>query len=151
MSSNKAMLLNKRVDLNTFLDNFNEITSRELGMHRRELGLSREQVADFFHVNISTVRKWECGLTHRCQERHACQLLHFIKGDYDNELQNVTALPGLLAESMKSIPMEVGDVMMRSIRIYQLLQGSTARQQAFISSLKQANNSALKTAMGARQ
>ena len=66
------------IDLNYFLGNFHEVMTREFGSRRRELGLSREQLADFLKVDLARIWQWESGIVSTCQEHHADALLHFI-------------------------------------------------------------------------
>lgn len=61
--------------------------SRELfTRHRRDLGVSYQQLGALFRVSWSTVRKWECGITRTCQSHHIRHIQRFLAGGYDEQL-----------------------------------------------------------------
>ena len=141
--SESQLLFRKNANIEHFLDNFRELVTSNFARHRKELGLSREQIANFFRVNISTVRKWECGYTSRCQERHAMRMFRFLNGDYDHELNEAITTPIRLNEAMKNIPSELHGILLRSIRIYPLLSSEPALQELFLQRLRFANTEVL--------
>ncbi|MBO7741953.1 MAG: hypothetical protein J6S21_05305 [Victivallales bacterium] len=118
---------------------------RYFGPRRRTLGLSRELTADFFKVNISTVRKWECGLTGRCNERHAMRLLHFVKGYYDNTLGTINIQVRGKDKGAIVVSGELKNILLRSINIYHDLGPRPERQQGFLKSLQRLNARTLKS------
>ena len=145
----KQLLVKDSTNLDNFLENFREMVRVKFGSHRKELGLSREQIATFFRVNVSTVRKWECGCTGRCQERHAMRMFRFLKGDYDRELTETIITPLRLNEAMKNIPAELHEILLRAIRIYPLLSNDTKLQQLFLQRLRLVNSEVLERAVQA--
>jgi len=64
-----------------------EITTeiqRKLRRKRLELGLTYTQLAEFFHIHWTTMRKWEGGRVRFCLPRHRRQMQRFIAGECDD-------------------------------------------------------------------
>ena len=60
-----------------------EIRSR-LHRKRMELGLTYNQLAEFFDVHWTTMRKWEGGRVTRCHPTHNTLMQRFIAGECDH-------------------------------------------------------------------
>ncbi len=60
-----------------------EVRSR-LHCKRMELGLTYSQLAEFFEVHWTTMRKWESGHVIRCQPSHRLMMQRFIAGECDH-------------------------------------------------------------------
>ena len=54
--------------------------------HRRYLGISHQQLADFMQVSWTTIRKWENGKTASCQCRSIKLIQRFLNGEFDAQL-----------------------------------------------------------------
>ena len=124
--------------------NFKVYTMHNLSNHRKELGLSREQLADFFKLNVSTIRKWECGCTNSCIERHTTRLLHFLRGDYDQALNDKYIAPYQFNDVLRNVSSQLNAVLLRTIRVFALLEGEDKLQQLFIGNLSKCNTAMLR-------
>ena len=51
---------------------------------RLELGLTYSQLAEFFNVHWTTMRKWEGGRVTRCHPGHRLMMQRFISGECDH-------------------------------------------------------------------
>lgn len=60
-----------------------EICTR-LHRKRMELGLTYTQLAEFFEVHWTTMRKWEGGRVTRCHASHRLMMQRFIDGECDH-------------------------------------------------------------------
>jgi len=68
--------------------------SQRLHSRRLALGLSYERLAEALGVSWSTLRKWELGECSRCTASKQERLADFLRGNYDEQLLNRSALHG---------------------------------------------------------
>ena len=71
---------------------------------RRRLGLSYQELANFFNMSWSTFRKWENGETPTCHPRHISLVKGLLNGEYDERLHASHEPIENLLESWRRMP-----------------------------------------------
>lgn len=82
--SSDGLQLRERIK---FIGQFTDVIRIAFCRKRLQLGLSYHQLAEFFGLHWSTVRKWEVGPTICCERVYRAKIEGFINGDYDKDLQ----------------------------------------------------------------
>ena len=66
---------------------FDEQLRLQLRRHRQSLGLSYSALGRFLRLHGSTIQKWENGIIQQCSLHSRERLIHFLHGDYDDDIR----------------------------------------------------------------
>jgi hypothetical protein len=106
-----------------FEGRFSAAIRRRLTEKRLAMRLTYQQLGDFFHLNWSTWRKWEKGVTLTCHPKQVAMIEGFLNGDYDAPLTRRTRRINDLAEYWEHLPPMMHECMERISTTYALCEG----------------------------
>ena len=89
---------------------------------RQRLGLSFQEMGNFFNLSWSTFRKWERGETPSCQPRHIELIRGLLNGAYDEKLLASHEPIENLLDSWRRMPALMHQCMERIASTYDLCQ-----------------------------
>lgn len=110
---------------------------------RRELSLTYEQLGHFFRLNWSTIRKWEAGITARCQLKHIHLVQSFLAGEFDSQLRKAYQTPATVLENWSRLPACVHQCMERITNTYNMCEGHPALRNGMLDSIAAATRQTL--------
>lgn len=103
--------------------------------HRLGLRVSLVQLADFLHINWSTIRKWESGDSKRCHPRHIGRVNDFLNGVYDSRLELMKSSEVSFAELMERVPVELRSCFERAWLVFGVCCISPGKEIRLLKSL----------------
>lgn len=106
-----------------FTGKFTSEHRRRLRQLRERLGLSYQELGNFFNLSWSTFRKWERGETPSCQPRHIELIKGLLNGEYDEKLHASHEPIESLLDSWRRMPALMHQCMERIASTYDLCQG----------------------------
>ena len=95
---------------------------RRFRAQRTGLGVSLQQLGEVLRINWSTIRKWEAGVSSRCQPRHVSRVRSFLAHEYDERLKALSSPEPTLSEMMRKMPESLHACMERAWMIYGVSQ-----------------------------
>ncbi|MBR6470410.1 MAG: helix-turn-helix domain-containing protein [Victivallales bacterium] len=107
-----------------FTGNFAPEHRQRLRQLRQRLGLSYQELANYFNMSWSTFRKWENGETPTCHPRHVGLVRALLNGEYDERLHASHEPIESLLDSWRRMPALMHQCMERIASTYDLCQSN---------------------------
>ncbi len=116
---------------------------------RQDLGASFAQLGELLRINWSTIRKWEAGVSRKCQPRHVGRVAAFLNHEYDARFQQMDDHAEFLEDAIRRLPLPLIDCLEKARMVRAL--GKTYRQdpQRLPALLQQAINQTAKELLSA--
>ncbi len=121
-----------------FLGIFTPGLRRRFREHRTRLGISLQQLGEVLQIHWSTVRKWEAGVSAKCQPRHVSRIQAFLDHKYDQRLLALAAPEINVTEMMRRIPRPLHACMERAWVVYGVSQCYPGEEKCLLGELRSA-------------
>ena len=117
---------------------FTPALRRNFREHRTRLGVSLQQLGEVLRIHWSTVRKWEAGISLRCQPRHISRIQAFLAHEYDHRLLSLSAPEINVSEMMRRMPPTLHTCMERAWMVYGVSQCYPGEEGSLLGELREA-------------
>ncbi|MGN0866555.1 MAG: hypothetical protein ACI4SG_02615 [Oligosphaeraceae bacterium] len=111
---------------------------RRFREHRIRLGVSLQLLGEVLRIHWSTVRKWEAGISRKCQPRHVARVQAFLAREYDQRLLSLAAPEVNVSEMMRRMPRPLHACMERAWMVYGVSQCYPGEENCLLGELRDA-------------